>query len=80
LVEEAHRQGYRVAAHAEGIAGTEIAIQEGVDTIEHGMYLNQRPDLLEQMAATARCSSRRSPASTAWPDLNMRWESATKLE
>src|SRR3712207_2102378 len=50
LVEEAHRQGYRVAAHAEGIAGTEIAIEEGVDTIEHGMYLSQRPDLLEKMA------------------------------
>jgi imidazolonepropionase-like amidohydrolase len=52
LVEESHRQGYRVAAHAEGIDGTEIAIQEGIDTIEHGIYLNQRPDLLEQMAAS----------------------------
>ena len=50
VVEEAHRLGYKVAAHAEGIAGTEIAIDEGVDTIEHGMYLNQRPDLLERMA------------------------------
>ena len=49
-VEEAHRLGYRVAAHAEGLAGTELAIEEGVDTIEHGMYLNQRPDLLERMA------------------------------
>jgi imidazolonepropionase-like amidohydrolase len=54
VVEEAHRQGYRVAAHAEGIDGTEIAIQEGIDTIEHGMYLNQRPDLLEQMAAAGQ--------------------------
>ncbi|HEY2258965.1 MAG TPA: amidohydrolase family protein [Solirubrobacteraceae bacterium] len=50
LVEEAHRQGYRVAAHAEGVAGTEIAILEGIDTIEHGMYLCQRPELLERMA------------------------------
>ena len=50
LVEEAHRMGYRVAAHAEGMAGTELAIEEGVDTIEHGMYLNQRPELLERMA------------------------------
>jgi imidazolonepropionase-like amidohydrolase len=50
VVEEAHRLGYRVAAHAEGLAGTEIAIEAGVDTIEHGMYLNQRPDLLERMA------------------------------
>lgn len=54
VVEEAHRQGYRVAAHAEGIDGTEIAIQEGIDTIEHGMYLSQRPDLLEQMAASGQ--------------------------
>jgi imidazolonepropionase-like amidohydrolase len=54
LVGETHRQGYRVAAHAEGIAGTEIAILEGSDTIEHGMYLNQRPDLLEHMAAAGQ--------------------------
>jgi imidazolonepropionase-like amidohydrolase len=54
LVEEAHRQGYRTAAHAEGLAGTELAILEGIDTIEHGMYLNQRPDLLERMAASGQ--------------------------
>ena len=51
VVEEAHRLGYQVAAHAEGLAGTEIAIEEGVDTVEHGMYLHRRPDLLERMAA-----------------------------
>jgi imidazolonepropionase-like amidohydrolase len=50
VVEEAHRMGYRVCAHCEGIAGTELAIETGIDTIEHGMYLNQRPDLLERMA------------------------------
>jgi imidazolonepropionase-like amidohydrolase len=54
VVEEAHRLGYRVAAHAEGLAGTEIAIEAGVDTIEHGMYLNRRPDLLDRMAAEDR--------------------------
>src|SRR5919201_1875168 len=46
LVDEAHRLGYRVAAHAEGNAGAEAAIAHGMDTIEHGMYLNQRPELL----------------------------------
>lgn len=46
--------GYRVAAHCEGMAGTEIAIEEGIDTIEHGMYLNQRPDLLDRMAAAGQ--------------------------
>jgi imidazolonepropionase-like amidohydrolase len=49
-VDEAHRLGVRVAAHAEGLAGTEIAVAAGIDTIEHGMYLNQRPDLLARMA------------------------------
>ncbi|MGP0050953.1 MAG: amidohydrolase family protein [Solirubrobacteraceae bacterium] len=51
LVEEAHRLGVKVAAHAEGLDGTEAAIRHGIDTIEHGMYLNQRPELLEQMAS-----------------------------
>jgi imidazolonepropionase-like amidohydrolase len=51
VVDEAHRMGRRVAAHAEGLDGTEIAIATGIDTIEHGMYLNRRPDLLARMAA-----------------------------
>jgi imidazolonepropionase-like amidohydrolase len=54
VVEETHRMGYRVCAHCEGIAGTELAIETGIDTIEHGMYLNQRPDLLERMAANGQ--------------------------
>ena len=54
LVDEAHRLGVRVAAHVEGLAGTEAAIAHGMDTIEHGMYLNQRPDLLERMAANGQ--------------------------
>jgi imidazolonepropionase-like amidohydrolase len=54
VVDEAHRMGYRVAAHAEGLDGTEIAIETGIDTIEHGMYLNRRPDLLERMAAAGQ--------------------------
>jgi imidazolonepropionase-like amidohydrolase len=51
FVEEAHRLGYRAAAHCEGLAGTELAIEEGVDTIEHGFHLHRRPDLLERMAS-----------------------------
>jgi imidazolonepropionase-like amidohydrolase len=50
LVEEAHRMGVKVAAHAEGLAGTAAAIDHRMDTIEHGMYLNQRHDLLGRMA------------------------------
>lgn len=50
LVDETHRQGYRVAAHCEGLDGTRIAIEEGVDTIEHGFYLDRKPELLEDLA------------------------------
>lgn len=51
LVDEVHRQGYRVAAHCEGLEGTRLAIEEGVDTIEHGFYLHQDPELLRRLAA-----------------------------
>jgi imidazolonepropionase-like amidohydrolase len=50
VVDEVHRLGYRVAAHCEGLEGTRLAIEEGVDTIEHGFYLHQEPQLLEQLA------------------------------
>jgi imidazolonepropionase-like amidohydrolase len=43
-----------VAAHAEGLDGCAAAIRHGVDTIEHGMYLHRRPDLLEAMAAAGQ--------------------------
>ena len=54
VTEEAHRLGFRVAAHAEGLDGCAAAIRHGADTIEHGMYLHQRPDLLEAMAAAGQ--------------------------
>ncbi|HET7270550.1 MAG TPA: amidohydrolase family protein [Rubrobacter sp.] len=50
VVEEAHRLGKRVAAHAEGLGGARIAVEEGVDTIEHGLSLHRAPELLEKMA------------------------------
>jgi imidazolonepropionase-like amidohydrolase len=48
-VVEAHRLGHRVAAHAEGLEGSRVAIEEGVDTIEHGLCLHREPALLEKM-------------------------------
>jgi imidazolonepropionase-like amidohydrolase len=50
IVDEAHRIGLRVAAHAEGLEGTRFAIEQGVDTIEHGMELHHAPELLTAMA------------------------------
>jgi imidazolonepropionase-like amidohydrolase len=54
VADEAHRMGFRLSAHAEGLAGCEAAIAHGADTIEHGMYLHQRPDLIEAMAASGQ--------------------------
>src|SRR5215468_503289 len=54
VTDEAHRMGYRVAAHAEGLDGCAAAIRHGVDTIEHGIYLHRRPDLLDAMAAAGQ--------------------------
>jgi imidazolonepropionase-like amidohydrolase len=50
VVDEAHRMGFRVAAHAEGLGGARIAVEEGVDTIEHGLSLHRAPELLALMA------------------------------
>jgi imidazolonepropionase-like amidohydrolase len=50
VVDEAHRLGKRVAAHAEGIGGARLAVEEGVDTIEHGLSLHREPALLDHMA------------------------------
>ena len=54
VTDEAHRMGFRVAAHAEGLDGCAAAIRHGVDTIEHGIYLHRRPDLLDVMAASGQ--------------------------
>lgn len=41
LVDEAHRFGLRVAAHAIGEGGVATALRAGVDSIEHGMFLDK---------------------------------------
>jgi imidazolonepropionase-like amidohydrolase len=40
-VEEAHKAGLRVAAHAHGTEGIKNALRSGVDTIEHASYLDE---------------------------------------
>ena len=40
VVEEAHRNGARVEAHAHGLEGILAAVRAGVDSIEHGSMLN----------------------------------------
>ncbi len=39
-VDEAHRLGYKVACHATTLSGCKTAVQAGVDTVEHGTFLD----------------------------------------
>ena len=50
LVDEAHKRNRRVMCHALGGPGLRAAVEAGVDSIEHGAYLADDPDLLPLMA------------------------------
>jgi len=41
IVAEAHRLGRKVAAHAHGGDGIKLAVEAGVDSIEHGTYIDE---------------------------------------
>lgn len=41
LVDEAHRLERKVAAHAHGTEGIKMAVEAGVDSIEHGSFLDE---------------------------------------
>ena len=49
LVDEAHRQGIRVAAHSLTLSGAKMAVAAGVDSIEHGFAISA--ELAADMAA-----------------------------
>ena len=50
LVEESHALGRRVMCHALGGPGLRTAVLAGVDSIEHGSYLDEEPELMVEMA------------------------------
>ena len=50
LVDEAHAQGRKVMCHALGGSGLRLALEAGVDSIEHGCYLDEDPELIPMMA------------------------------
>jgi len=51
LVTESHALGRRVMCHALGGPGLRTALEAGVDSIEHGCYLDEEPMLMAKMAA-----------------------------
>ena len=54
-VEEAHRFGKKVAAHVHGGPGAKDAIQAGIDSIEHGVYLTDDDLTLMAQKGTFLC-------------------------
>ncbi len=51
-VNEAHRVGKRVAVHAQGTKGIQTSVRLGVDTVEHGYYLDREgADLMAKRGA-----------------------------
>jgi imidazolonepropionase-like amidohydrolase len=50
LCDEAHALGCTVMCHALGGAGLRIALEAGADSIEHGCYLDEDPELIPMMA------------------------------
>src|SRR5436309_2067814 len=50
LVEESHAQGRKVMCHARGGPRLRLALEAGVDSIEHGCYLDEDPELIPMMA------------------------------
>ncbi len=50
IVSEAHEHGRKVMCHALGGAGLRMAVEAGVDSIEHGTNLDEDPELAKMMA------------------------------
>ena len=71
LVDEAHRLGLRVAAHAEGLGAVRRAVEGGVDTVEHGLSLHRAPELLDLMA---RRGTVLVPTLTTFHDVGERFD------
>ena len=55
--EEAHRLGYMVAAHVESPEGVRVALENGVDTVEHGARLTEETiRLFKERGASLICT------------------------
>ncbi|SER46568.1 Imidazolonepropionase [Lentzea xinjiangensis] len=88
VVDEAHRLGLPVAAHAHGVRAIEDAVSAGVDSIEHATFLDghggaPQPGLLEALAASGVVVSATlgfDPAGMAEMVRNNSPEQAERLE
>ena len=60
-VEESHRAGFKIACHAVDATSCHIVARAGVDSLEHGMYLN-----VDDLQAMAKSKTYLVPTMSAW--------------
>ena len=78
LVDEAHRLRKKTAAHAHGATGAKVAIRAGIDSIEHGSFLDDEaltlmkergtylvPTLMAGESVSGKAGSRQFPPEIA---------------
>ncbi len=57
VCDEAHMNGYMVASHTESYAGVVVALEGGVDTIEHGSHLDEKTiNLFKKNGSSMTCT------------------------
>lgn len=66
-VDEAHKLGLPVAAHVESMEGVRVALEAGVDTVEHGAQLDNDLLALFKRNGASRASSLTCTVSPALP-------------
>jgi imidazolonepropionase-like amidohydrolase len=82
VINEAHRNGLPVAAHCHGVDGIEMAIEAGVDSIEHCTFFTEAlecappPGLLERLAQSGSALSATLGTNRPRRNLPPHWEAA----
>jgi len=73
VVEEAHKAGIKVAAHAESVEGIRNAVEAGVDSIEHASYADESSLRLMKEKGTFLVTTKAAymELAEAPPDLSM---------
>lgn len=80
LVDEAHRLGLKTAAHAHGALGAKVAIRAGIDSIEHGSFLDEEADRMMEERGTYLVPTAMAVEYTARRPRNFPPEIAAKAE
>ncbi len=78
IIDEAHRLRKKVAAHAHGAEGAKVAIRAGVDSIEHGSFLDEEALRMMKQRGTYLVPTIMAVAYTSSPERHYPPEIATK--